>query len=126
MASHGIRPSSHRFSQRLYGASWVLLRGIQAQTPFFREVKTQLSPDLCGLNCWGHQIPHPHEVVGGRRERENPPDRLQSTMPRLTERANRFDPAKDFFDALPFPLAYLIAFMPRRATINLATARTLG
>jgi hypothetical protein len=56
------------------------------------------------LDCRRHQIPHPHEVVGSSRERKDPPDCFQAAMPGLAERANRFDPTEDFFDALPFPL----------------------
>src|SRR4051794_12759725 len=82
-------------------------------------------PDLYRLNCRRHQVPHPHEVIGGRRERENPPDSFQPAMACLAERANRFDPAKHFFDALPFSLAHFITCMPRRATIDRAAARSL-
>ena len=85
MASDGIRPDSHLFPESLFNAFCVIVRrGVQAQNPLFREVKTQLSSDLCGLNCRYHQVPHPHEVVGGGGERENPPDCFQSAMPSLT------------------------------------------
>jgi len=78
-------PLSHSFSQRLYSACWVTLQmGVQAQGPLFREVKTQLSRDLHGLNHREDQFPHPHEVVSSSSEREHPRDRFQTAMPSLT------------------------------------------
>jgi len=48
-------PCSLRFSQRPYDAFRASLRrGVQARNVPFRQVKTQLSPDLYGLNCQGH------------------------------------------------------------------------
>src|SRR5882724_5061127 len=47
-------------------------------------------------------------------------------MSGLALRSYRFDPAKDFFDAFPFSLTHLVAFMPCRASVNRAAARTLG
>src|SRR3989475_7174069 len=127
MASDEIWPSSDFFLRRLTFASRSgLRRGTQAQNGSFRQLKTHFSSDLRGLNCRRHQIPHPYEVVCSSREGKYPPDCLQSPMPGLPQRSNRFHPAKDFFDALSFPLAYLIAFMARRASINRATTWTLG
>jgi hypothetical protein len=68
-------------------------------------------PELYRPSHGRHQIPHPHEVVGGRCKGKNPPDCFQPAMPRLAERANCFHPAKVFFDAFPFSLAHLIACM---------------
>src|SRR5690349_14945527 len=127
MASDEIWPSSDFFLRRLTFASRSgLCGGIQAQNGIFRPLKTHFSSDLRGLNCRRHQIPHPYEVIGSSREGKYPPDCCYSAMPGLPQRSNRFHPAKDFFDALSFPLAYLIACMPRRASINRATTWTLG
>src|SRR5437868_12575104 len=127
MASYGIWPSSDFFLRRLTFASRSgLCRGVQAQNGIFQNLKTHFSSDLHSLNCRRHQIPHPHEVVCSSREGKYPPDCFQAAMPCLPQRTNRFYPAKDFFDAFSFSLAYLIAVMPRRASINRATARTLS
>src|SRR5689334_13419789 len=92
----------------------------------FSKLKTHFSPDLRGLNCWEYQIPHSHEIVSRSCEREHPRDSFQSAMTSLPQRANRLDPAEHFFNSFPLPLTHLVALMPRRATINRATALTLG
>src|SRR6267142_3620696 len=127
MASDRIRPSSDFFFRRPRCTLWRgPRRGIRAANACFQKLKTQFSPDLHGLNCREYQIPHSHEIVSSSREREHPRHSFQSAMPRLTQHANRLDPAKHFFDAFPFPLTHLVARMPRRATINRATTLTLG
>src|SRR5271165_7511243 len=92
----------------------------------FKNSKHNSPRDLLGLNCREYQIPHSHEVVSRSGEREYPRDSFQTAMPSLPQRADRLDPAKHFFDSLPFSLTHLIAIMPRRAAINRAAAWTLG
>ena len=127
MASDGIRPSSDFFFLRPRFILWRgPRRGIRAANACFQKFKTQFSSDLHGLNCREYQIPHAHEIVSSGRECEHPRHSFQPAMPGLTQHAHRFHPTKHFFDSLPFPLTHLVALMPRRATINGATALTLG
>jgi hypothetical protein len=37
-------------------------------------LRTHYSPGLGGLNCRSQQFPHAHQVIGGGREGEDPPD----------------------------------------------------
>jgi hypothetical protein len=100
-------------------------RGIQTQNDTFRKPKTHLSPDLYRFNRQRHQIPHANDIVSSRREGEDPPHRFQPAVSSLSQNTHRLHPAKDFFDAFPFPLADFIAFMPRRTSVDRATTRTL-
>src|SRR5260370_38136216 len=127
MGSQAIRRSSYFFFLRLRFILWRgPRRGILAANACFPKVKTQFSSDLHGLNCRKYQVPHSHEVVSSSGEREHPRDGFQTAMPSLLQRANRLDPAKHFFDSLPFSLSHLIAVMPRRAPVNRAATLTLG
>ena len=94
------------------------------RTPVF-WVRTHFSPELCGTNCRREQISHPDQVIGSGREREDPSNPEDATMPGLTKQSHRFEPAEYFLDALPFPHADWIAGMARCAGIDGAAAGPL-
>src|SRR5947209_339693 len=93
--------------------------------PLFLGVQTHFSPELCGVNCRREQIPHPDQVIGSGREGEDPSNTENTTMSGLAQQGHRFEPAKHFLDALPFPHADLIAVMTPRAAIDGAPTRPL-
>ena len=80
----------------------------------FARVRAHFSPDSCGTNWAGHQIPHPHQVVRRRREREHPSHLLNPAMPHLAHQRDRLQPAEALFDPLPLLLADRVSGMPRR------------
>src|SRR5215470_19002727 len=126
MATDGIQRPSDCFFLRLNFASWeAARRGIRSQNALFHSGKAHFSPDLRGLNCLRHQIPHPHEVVSSSCESKNPSDFVQTPMPSLVEDTHRLDPAENLFDPLPFSLTHLATVMSCRASVNRAAARSL-
>src|SRR5712692_3686045 len=86
---------------------------------------THFSPDLGGLNRGWAQVPHAHQVVGGRGQGEHPVHLENPTMPYLPQQRDRLQPPETFFDALPLLLAEPIPFMARRPPINRAPAPPL-
>src|ERR1700689_2752244 len=88
----------------------------------FSDVCRHYDPDLLRWNSSGHQVSHAYQVVGGARERKDPIHLQRSAMPNLAQECNRLQPAKAFFDALPFLLADAIALVLRGAPINRAAA----
>src|SRR5438094_632014 len=75
----------------------------------FSAVQRHYGPDLLRRNCTAHQVPHAHQVVGRAGKREDPIDFQRSAMPHFAHQRNGLQPAKTFFDALPFLLAEGIA-----------------
>src|SRR4249920_2216399 len=87
----------------------------------FSGLRTHFSPDLCLPNCWGQQVPHPHQVVGGGREGEDPPNLEHSPVPGLPQSSHCLEPSKYFFNAFPFLFADFITRVTRRPIIYCAS-----
>src|SRR5580692_6151978 len=92
------------------------VRGYSGKTPLCFIIWTHFSPDSGGLNY--AQIPNPHEVVSGRGKREHPAHAVQSPKSCLTLLRHGLHPSEDFLYAFAFSLAYGVAVMMRRASIN--------
>ena len=73
--------------------------------------------DLRRQNCEA-QVSHAPQVVGGTCKSEDPIHLTDSAMPQLAKQRDRLQPAKAFFDSLPFLLTNGIAWMARGAPIN--------
>ena len=56
------------------------------ESPIF-GFRAHFSPNLCGGNH--RKVPHPHQIVGRRREGEDPSDFEDSAVPRLAQHAHR-------------------------------------
>src|SRR5712692_6543402 len=65
---------------------------------------THFSPDLGGLNRGWAQVPHAHQVIGGRGQGEHPVHLENPTMPHFPQQRDRFQPAEALFDPLPLLL----------------------
>ena len=91
----------------------------------YRRVRAHFSCASCGTNRAGEQIPHPHQVVWRRREGENPPHLVNSTMPHLSQQRDRLQPSENLLDPLPLLRADPIARVPRRPLIDRAPARPI-
>jgi hypothetical protein len=73
------------------------------------------------------QVPHTHEIVGGRREAEHPSHQLQAAMPQFPHPACGFHPAEDIFHPLALRLADQIpACLVVRPSIALLRPLLLG
>jgi hypothetical protein len=77
------------------------------------------------MNCLRQQIPHPHEVVRGGREAENPPDFEYAPVLRLTQHPYHLQPTEHFLNLFPVAFADLVAGMPRRSPIDRAAWRRM-
>src|SRR5436305_7576765 len=106
---------------RFRGSENGARRGIPGLTALFR-VHTHFSPDSCGTNRTGQQIPHANQVVGRCREGEHPSHLLDAAMPDLAHQSYRLPPPEALFDALAFPLTDRIASMSRRPRVNRTAA----
>src|SRR6266702_1839951 len=75
-----------------------------------------------------HEFPHSHQVVGGRREDEDPVHAFGAAMAQLAQQAHRLQPTENLFDPFALLLTDLIALVVRRATIDsrLAIGFVLG
>src|SRR5437016_6918340 len=95
-------------------------------TTLFRSLwsAVQIPYDLGLLrrNCRSHQVSHAHQVVGCAREGKDPIYLQGSAMTHFTQQRDGLQPAKTFFDALPFLLADGVARVSRGSTINGAAA----
>ena len=98
------------------------IRGLNAQ---FFCVQAHFSPDLRSLSCRKEQVPHAHEVIGSRREGENPSDFKQPAQSGLAQHPHGFQPAEHLFDSLPLALADRVSGMARGASINRASTAAL-
>src|SRR5436190_23016577 len=68
------------------------------------------------------QPPHPHDVVRGGGEGEDPGDEWPTTMAELPEPADGLHPAEALFDQFAFPLTDGIARMARGPLIDRTAA----
>jgi hypothetical protein len=59
-------------------------------------------PDGLRRKCAAHRVPHAYQVVGRAGKGENPIDFQRSAMPHFAQQRDGLQPAKTFFDALPF------------------------
>ena len=82
--------------------------------------ETHFRPNLHGKNG-STQISQAHQIVGGTGEGKDPVHFTDSTMMQLPQERNRFQPAKAFFDPLPFLLTQTITKVTRRAPVNRAS-----
>src|SRR5262249_23939421 len=73
------------------------------------------TPGSCGLL---REISQADQVVDRQAEDEHPPDSRPAAMPRLAQQADRFQPAKDFLNALALLLADYIAHVPCGALVD--------
>ena len=112
----GVPSSANRPSQDLLLVPWEP----------FSTVRAHLSPDLCGENRQRQQFPHPHEVIGGSREGENPSDFEDAPVSQLAQEGDGLEPAEAFLDPLALLLTDAIPGVPRRAPINRAASRPAG
>src|SRR5215472_15817797 len=78
--------------------------------------------DLHRRNC-GRKVAHAHQIVDRAGESEDPVNLANSAVPQLAHQRDRLQPAETFFDSLPLYLADGVARVPRRASINRASAR---
>src|SRR5215469_10757413 len=78
---------------------------MHVRTGCFRFVRRHYGPDLLRLNCRSYQVAHAHQVVGCAREGKDPIYLQGSAMTHFAQQRDGLQPAKTFFDALPFLLA---------------------
>src|SRR4051812_15982715 len=64
------------------------------------------------------QRPQSDQVVGRGGEGHLPIDELASTMPQLSQPADRLHPAEDLFDEFPTLLTGRVALVPRRPAVD--------
>jgi hypothetical protein len=70
-------------------------------------------------SCRGlHERPHPHQVVDGCREGEQPADSRHAPEFDLAQQSHRLQPAEDFFHPFALLLMHSIAGVPRGPAIN--------
>ena len=74
--------------------------------------------DLVGSCRSFHEIAHPHQVVHGRCEGEQPADSLHTAQFDLPDQPDRLQPAEDLFDPFPLLLTHGIAGMAGGPSIN--------
>jgi hypothetical protein len=75
-----------------------------------------LLPGSCGSL---HHISHLYHVINCDSEGKHPACSICCpNIPRLSQKSHGLQPAKDFLDALPFPLTDRVSSMPRGAFIN--------
>src|ERR1700690_1672045 len=70
----------------------------------FSTTERNYPPGLLCRNRPGHQVSHAPQVVGRASEGKQPVHHQGSAMTYLAQQGNRLQPAKTFFDALPFLL----------------------
>src|SRR5438093_588842 len=68
------------------------------------------------------QVPHTHQIVGGRCPGKHPGDTLPAPMPYLAHQSYRLHPPKDFFHPLAFLLTERVAGMARGSLVDGAAA----
>jgi hypothetical protein len=88
----------------------------------FSAFRRHHGPDLLRRNCRSHQVSHAHQVVGCAREGKDPIYLQGSAMTHFAQQRDGLQPAKTFFDALPFLLTEGVASMSRGSTIDRAAA----
>jgi hypothetical protein len=70
-------------------------------------------------SCRGlHEIAHPHQVVHGRGEGEQPADSLHTTEFDFAQHPDRLQPAEDLFDPFALLLTHGVAGMTSGPPIN--------
>src|SRR5437016_3178576 len=75
---------------------------------------THLSGSSCGLG----QVADADQVIDRQPEDEHPAHPAPAAMARLAQQADGLEPAEDLLHALAFPLAQLVAGVPRGAPID--------
>ena len=78
------------------------------------------SPEAPALRHGRQQAAQPHDVVGRRREGEDPVDERAAAVAQLAQAADGLHPAEALLDQLPFLLTDRVAGMPRRAGVDRA------
>ena len=84
-----------------------------------RRARAQVS--LCR-----YQISNPHQVVGSRRELEDPSNLLKAAVSQLSKATDVFQPAEYFFYSFSLLLADLVARMPRRSTVYRGSSASIA
>src|SRR5206468_180504 len=64
------------------------------------------------------QVPHTHQIVGGRCPGKHPGDTLPAPMPYLAHQSYRLHPPKDFFHPFAFLLTERVAGMARGSLVD--------
>src|SRR5438093_349180 len=68
------------------------------------------------------QVPHTHQIVGGRCPGKHPGDTLPAPVPHLAHQSYRLHPPKDFFHPFAFLLTERVAGMARGSLVDGAAA----
>ena len=74
----------------------------------------------------GCQFPHAHQVIGGGREGEDPPDFENAPVTQLAQQRDGFEPPKYSSIRLRFSLDDVVTSVPSGAGIDGAPAGALG
>src|SRR5437764_6932975 len=108
----------------LFGLSMDRFRGNSVTQVPFLGIWIHFSPNLCGRNWGGGQVPHSDEVVSSGRKSEHPSDLVRAAMSGLAQHSDCLQPAEYFLDPFPLHLTDLVSGMSRGAPINGAAAAT--